>query len=200
MFRNSLIRSFVSICSILAILAVMIVASAISSAQSNSEMKTLRLEVAGNGTTMVVMDKPVNEDGLPLHGNPFIIKGYLYPEGTLKETNGVLANGDPEFPDLVIGTWICSGWFYEESLTSPTGPYAVTTQLFEFTDTPGEQSITSYGFEIGDYQIPQQRALTGGTGDYAGVDGQQVQTHIGDNPTGGPSLIVEFSFVDLQDD
>jgi hypothetical protein len=155
-------------------------------------MEAMRLEVAANGAMMVIQEQPTDADGVPLHGNPFIIIGYLYPEGTLNESNGVLANGDPEFPDLVIGMWICSGWFYGDSLTSPTGPYAITTQQFELTDQPGELSITTYGFEIGDYGVALQRAIVGGTGDYAGARGQQLQTHFGDNPTGGPNLLIEF--------
>ena len=46
------------------------------------------------------------------------VQGYIYPEGTLTcdsqtgSRNGVLADGSAEFPDKVLGTWICRGWVF----------------------------------------------------------------------------------------
>lgn len=155
------------------------------------DMETMTIEVAANGMSFVAQSEPMSEDDLPLHGNPFIIRGYIYSEGTLDGLNGVLEDGGPEFPDLVIGTWICSGFFYGDSLMAESGPYAVTTQIFEFGDTEtGETSIMTYGFEMIDIDLAFERAVIGGTGEYAGLSGIQVQTYHGDNPSIGPNFTI----------
>ncbi len=48
---------------------------------------------------------------MPAYGNSFVTRGYIYPEGTLDDSSGVLPNGEPEFLDQVIGEWSCRGWF-----------------------------------------------------------------------------------------
>ena len=51
----------------------------------------------------------VTESGVPAAGTPFVVQGYLYPEGTLEKvglTNGVNEDGSPQLPDEVIGHFI----------------------------------------------------------------------------------------------
>ena len=72
----------------------------------------LRFDMAEDFTKFVFEPDIVREDGFPAHGSPFITQGYLYPPGTLDETDGINPDGTPEFPDKVIGTWICRGWIY----------------------------------------------------------------------------------------
>lgn len=188
MFKNRLFHL-----SVLLTLAILVLLALSFGSSAQSDM-TMTIEVAGNGLEFVKQEQPAQEDGLPLHGNPFIIRGYIYPEGTIGATNGVLEDGSPEFPDLVMGIWICSGFFYGDSLNASTGPYAVTTQIFEFGDTEtGENSIMTYGYEVVDIDLPTQRAVIGGTGEYTGASGLQVQTYLGDNPTMGPNLVIEFT-------
>ena len=54
----------------------------------------------------------LHENGMPAHGNAFVSQGYIYPEGTLADgIVGVLQDGSPAFPDLVLGTCTCDGYF-----------------------------------------------------------------------------------------
>jgi hypothetical protein len=38
-----------------------------------------------------------------------VARGYIYPVGTLDSAEGIEADGNPTFPDAVIGTWSCTG-------------------------------------------------------------------------------------------
>jgi hypothetical protein len=164
--------------------------------------RTLVVEIAQNMASFVADEAPVHEDGLPAHGNSFVIQGFLYPEGTLNGSNGIIVSEDeqgnisvePEFPDLVIGTWFCRGWFTGEGLHSQDEPYAITVQLFDFHEGYGGTTITSDGYEIPfGLDAALHRAVTGGTGQYAGARGEQVQQVIGINATQAANFRVEFS-------
>ena len=188
MFKNRVLQLSLALTIIISVLMIMTIGT------TAQDMEMMSIEVAADGMSFVGQSEPMSEDGLPIHGNPFIIRGYIYPAGTLDGLNGVLEDGSPEFPDLVIGTWICSGFFYGDSLMAETGPYAITTQIFEFGDTEtGDRSIITYGFEIIDIDLPSQRAVIGGTGEYTGASGLQVQTYLGDNPSIGPNFVIEFT-------
>src|SRR5262245_26233336 len=65
------------------------------------DTRTIRLDVAENGTKFTPDETPVFPDGLPAYGAEFITEGYLYPEGTLKGANGANPDGSPEFPNKV---------------------------------------------------------------------------------------------------
>src|SRR3954451_19648445 len=71
----------------------------------------LRFEVAEDGTRFTWTGDPALTDGLPDRDATYITQGYIYPEGTLNGSNGVLADGSPEFPDKVLGQWSCYGWY-----------------------------------------------------------------------------------------
>ena len=119
----------------------------------------------------------------------FMVVGWLYPEGTLDEGGGVAEDGSPEFPDLVIGRWICQGWFTparEAGDGSILG--AVTTQSFEMDlETAGGDLIVTYGFELGTFTT-SHRAIIGGTGIYRGLSAVQEQDILGLNASGQPNL------------
>jgi hypothetical protein len=134
------------------------------------------------------------EDGMPSAGNTFITHGYLYPEGTLDGTNGVLENGEPEFPDRVIGEWTCYGWLVGDGLHTETGAWVASTQIYQLNDTYGNATITTDGFEIVDINRPFARAITGGTGMFSGMVGEQTQTLVGVTDQMGVNLSVEFNF------
>ena len=134
-------------------------------------------DVAEDQTRFSFAPAPVFEDGMPAHGNPFISQGYIYPAGTLAGgATGVLENGDPAWPDKVLGTWTCDGWFVGDAMHGTTGTILISRQVFEFED--GSVLITQ-GPEIADQDTPFHRVISGGTGDYAGSSGPIEQTLLG---------------------
>lgn len=164
------------------------------SAQGGS---VLEVEVAENGNRFSPDETPVFEDdGLPAYGAEFITEGYLYPAGTLtcdeEGCNGVLPDGTPEFLDQVIGTWVCRGWHIGDGAHTETGPWVVSTQTFSFGNVPGAKTLISDGFELSDMNVAFNRAVTGGSGDYLNVRGEQNQTFLGWNDSVGVSLKVSF--------
>ena len=157
-----------------------------------SSSQTLEFDMAEDFTRFVFNTDIAREDGFPAHGSAFITQGYLYPVGTLNGTDGVNPDGSPEFPDKVIGTWICRGWIYGDIDNEDGAPTAVTTQIFELGEAYAKQTIITDGFE---YMAPGStfsRAIIGGTGDYHGVGGEQTQEILGINEFMGMSMRFEL--------
>ena len=151
----------------------------VSLTQTAQAEALMAFDVAEDHTRLFMSDAPVHDDGMPAHGNAFISQGYLYPAGTLApDTTGVLADGSPAFPDLVLGTWTCDGFFVGEGANAATGVWLVSRQIFDFGD--GDVLITQ-GTEIVDTGVENLRPITGGTGDYDMVDGGVYQTLLGFN-------------------
>lgn len=174
----------------LVIIVVLAVFSVVVGAQeAQEEMETLRFEVAEDGNRFVFDDLNLYEDGMPAYGSAFVTQGYIYPEGTLNGSNGVLENGEPEFPDKVLGVWTCYGWMIGEGARTETGEWVVSTQVYHFND--GSMLVTD-GFELIDFDVPTSRAVSGGTGEYRGAAGEHIQTLIGFTEQMGVNLIVEF--------
>lgn len=163
--------------------------SAAVSAQSSEADEPLRFEVAEDGNRFLFDDLNLHDDGMPAYGSAFVTQGYIYPVGTLNGTNGVLANGEPEFPDQVLGEWTCYGWMIGDGAHTTTGAWVVSTQIYQFED--GSTLITN-GFEIADFETPVARAITGGTGEYSGVSGEMEQILHGFTEQMGVNLTVEF--------
>ena len=145
----------------------------------------LEVEVAINGVSYRQSD-----------AGSFIIQGYLYPKGTLIPTlqsNGVLADGSAEFPELVIGRWLCKGWSIPLREGQPIAVNSTTTQTFEMNlDYPGLDAIHSEGFEYQELSTISPRVILGGTGVYGDIQGQQLQAVIGVNPSRGANMQVTF--------
>ncbi|WP_324754165.1 hypothetical protein [Roseovarius sp. Pro17] len=136
-----------------------------------------RFDVAEDHTRFVFADKPVHESGMPAHGNPFVTQGYIYPADTLAgNIDGVLEDGSPAFPDKVLGTWTCDGWFVGEGGDAKTGVWLVSRQIMQFDN--GDVVITQ-GTELADAGVTNTRPITGATGDYAEFDDVMLQTLIG---------------------
>ena len=134
-------------------------------------------DVAEDHTRIFMADAPLHANGMPAHGNAFISQGYIYPAGTLEaETAGVLENGSPAFPELVLGTWTCDGYFVGEGANAETGVWVISRQVFAFED--GDTIITQ-GTEIVDAGVENLRPITGATGDFANVQGGMFQTLLG---------------------
>jgi hypothetical protein len=148
-----------------------------TAAEANTEV--IKFEVAENVTKFAFDEAPVHEDGLPAYGNPFITQGYIYPEGTLNGSNGVLPDGSPEFPEKVIGEWTCRGWFIGDGAHTTSGPMVVTTQIYQLEGDYGDVTIISDGYESSEINKEIKRAITGGTGRYQMAGGEVTQELLG---------------------
>lgn len=150
----------------------------------------MAFDVAEDHTRIHMAAAPVNENGMPAHGNAFVSQGYIYPEGTLADgIVGVLEDGSPAFPDLVLGTWTCDGYFVGEGGNATTGVWIISRQTFAFNDGT---TVVTQGTEIADIGQPNLRPVTGATGDFADIDGGLIQTTLGFNDFWGLSATYEF--------
>jgi hypothetical protein len=156
-------------------------------AEAKADM--LRVEVAEIGSRFRLDEQYVDADGLATRGAAFLAEGYVYPAGTLScdgfACDGVIYDAagtpSPEFPDKVMGTWICTGTHLEDAAVATSEPVSFTTQLFDLGERPGEMTLVTTGLEIPTQGMPVQRAITGGTGRYAQASGTQAQTFLGFN-------------------
>lgn len=157
--------------------------------------KLLRFDTAENAKRFVFDETPLFEDGSPAYANEFITEGYIYEPGTLDGTNGVNEDGSPEFPDKVIGRWICRGWHVGDGAKTVTGPWVVTHQVFDFGAKPDEKMLTTDGLELVDVNVPIKRAIIGGTGEFIKARGEATQTMLGFNQLGGVNLRFEVEVI-----
>ncbi len=171
------------------LLASLMLVMGMASVSAQSAGEALRFEVAEDGNRFKFDDLNLHEDGMPAYGTAFVTQGYIYPEGTLNGTNGVLENGEPEFPELVLGEWTCYGWMIGDGAHTQTGEWVISTQIYQFED--GSTIITN-GTEIADLNVAVTRAVTGGTGAHRSVSGEQSQILLGFTAQMGVNLIVEF--------
>jgi len=167
------------------------VSAAQAIAQIEAKDGVLRFDVAEDGSRFIWSGDPQLLDGMPAGSTPYVTQGYIYPEGTLKATNGVLADGSPEFPDKVLGQWSCWGWRLAPSAHADTAPW-LTSHLFNFGSDWGEATLVSEGYSIDDLGVDLERAISGGTGDYAGASGVQLETNLGFNASHGGNFRYEL--------
>jgi hypothetical protein len=175
----------------LAIAVLSLAAVIVTTAQSPDNAAPLQVDVAEDGARFVFDNLNLFEDGMPAYGSAFVTQGYIYPAGTLNGSNGVLENGEPEFPDLVLGEWTCYGWMIGEGARTETGEWVVSTQIYKFND--GSMIVTD-GFEIVDFDQPFTRAISSGTGKYRSASGEMVQVLHGFTDAMGVNLSVSFDF------
>jgi hypothetical protein len=149
-------------------------------------------EVAENATRFAFDEAPVFDDGMPGYGNPFVTEGYIYEAGTLADGGGVDPDGSPTHPDAVIGTWICEGTLIGDGARTDTGPWVVSTQVFDFGEFDGLDAVITSGVEISDVGEEVTRAIIGGTGEHVGAVGTQVQVLEGFNASQGVDLSITF--------
>ncbi|WP_298934637.1 hypothetical protein [uncultured Ruegeria sp.] len=156
----------------------------------------MAFDVAEDHTRIHMAAAPVHENGMPAHGNAFVSQGYIYPEGTLADgTVGVLEDGSPAFPDLILGTWTCDGYFVGEGGNATTGAWIISRQTFAFNDGA---TVVTQGAEIADIGQPNLRPVTGATGEFAGIEGGLIQTTLGFNDYWGlrATYIFEAAAID----
>ena len=63
----------------------------------------MRFEVAEDGNRFAFGQERLFPDGNPNYGTPFVTEGYIYPEGTLNGSNGVLPDGSAGIPRRSAG-------------------------------------------------------------------------------------------------
>jgi hypothetical protein len=170
------------------ILAAVIIAPAVASAQN-----IIEFDVAEDGTRFVFQNEPLLANGFPAYGNPFVTTGYLYAKNRLTvdasgTVNGVNANGTPQFPNDVKGLWHCRGWFIGDGANTVTGPWTISHQLYQITTGSLQGEISTDGVELVDIGVQGERAIIGGTDDFEKARGEQFQTLLGFNVTGGVGL------------
>ncbi|NJM09245.1 hypothetical protein HC891_28125 [Candidatus Gracilibacteria bacterium] len=165
-----------------------------TAAGSQRATETLQFDVAEDMSRFIFDKDVVYEDGMPKDGSAFITRGYLYPVGTLAcnedGCNGVNKDGSPEFPDKVIGEWICQGYLINEAAHATSGVWVFSSQFFQLGTTSGAQTLVTQGYELADVGVAISRAITGGTGDYKDVRGQSEQQFLGFNASEGVALRV----------
>ncbi len=153
----------------------------------------LSFDVAEDMNRFIFDQDVAYEDGMPADGSSFITRGFLYEAGTLSDSNGINPDGSPEFPDKVIGEWICQGYMINDAGHATEGVWVFSTQFFQFGDEVGAQTVTTRGYELADVGVEIARAITGGTGEYSSARGESTQTLLGLNQSEGVNLHVEIN-------
>lgn len=149
-------------------------------------------EVVEDVTGFVFDDAPVFDDGMPAYGNGFVTRGVVYEEGALEQGAGFDEDGNPTHPELVVGHWICEGYFIGDGAHTETGAWVVTSQVFDFGEEDGIDVVTTHGTELSDIGVEIDRAITGGTGVYAGATGVHSQVLEGFADDMGVQLTMTF--------
>ena len=198
--RKVLMTAKVSLRWLLPVLA----AAAISTGPVLAATKIIKFDVAEDATRFafakeqfVFEEGPGKEDNLPAYGNHFVTQGYIYPPGTLTASTGVFENGDPEFPDLVIGEWTCRGVFIGDGAKTISGPWVISTQFYDLGDG---HTLASEGLELVDLGVAIARGITGGTGPFKNATGEAVQKLLGFNVTTGVNLRFSLKVNDFRAD
>ncbi|MEM7437062.1 MAG: hypothetical protein AAF436_18050 [Myxococcota bacterium] len=153
-------------------------------------------DVAENMARFAFDDAPLDDDGMPAYGNSFVTQGYIYPFGFLVHHAGTNADGSPAHPEMVIGLWTCRGHFVGEGAQTTTGPWVITTQFYDFFETPGyaegkasgRHNLVSEGYEIADVDKPVRRVITGASGGAREAGRDLSQQLLGFNESGGVDL------------
>jgi hypothetical protein len=168
-------------------------ASAASTSETSEEGQVLEFDVAEDMNRFIFDKDVAYDDGMPADGSSFITRGYLYEPGTLNESNGVNPDGSPEFPEKVLGEWICQGYMINDAGHATGGVWVFSTQFFQLGDEPGAQTIVTTGYELADVGVAIARAITGGSGEYKTARGESSQTLLGLNATEGVNLRVQIA-------
>jgi hypothetical protein len=121
----------------------------------------------------------------PERGSFFVTGGRLFPAGTIEGDGSTF---DPNRSGH-IGIWICRGTHLVAANEIPAAPLWVSTAQLFVIGRQGKEQLTTEGVEGGGTIT---RIVTGGAGNYAGWVGEQRQTFLGFNATGGANLRVTF--------
>lgn len=136
-----------------------------------------------NGKFVPTFVKP--EHTQPERGSFFVTEGRIFPAGTIQ---GDGADFDPNRSGHV-GVWICRGTHLVAASEIPAAPLWVDSAQLYVLGRQGKEQIATEGIE-GAGSVT--RIVTGGAGNFVGFVGEQRQTFLGFNPTGGVNLRVTF--------
>jgi hypothetical protein len=126
------------------------------------------------------------EDTQPERGSFFVTEGRVFPAGTIQ---GDGADFDP-YRSGHIGIWICRGTHLVAADQIPAARLWVDTAQLFVLGRQGKEQVATEGIEG---RGTVTRIVTGGAGNFAGWVGEQTQTFLGFNPTGGVNLRVTFT-------
>jgi hypothetical protein len=121
----------------------------------------------------------------PERGSFFVTEGRVFPAGTIQ---GDGADFDPNRSGH-IGVWICRGTHLVAASEIPAASWWVSTAQLFVLGRQGREQLATEGIEGGGTVT---RIVTGGAGNFAGFTGEQRQTFLGFNSTGGVNLRVTF--------
>ena len=152
---------------------------------------TLRFDVAENATLFAWSGDPELKDGVPGPPHRLRLPGLHLSRRHADQRQRRLADGSPEFPDKVLGQWSCWGWHVGAGAAAGAAPW-LTTHLVSFGGASGEATLVSEGYSIDDLAAVLERAITGGTGAFAGARGVQRETNLGFNATEGMNFRYEY--------
>ena len=193
-FTTGVVRTFAPHLSrVAAVLGVAMMLGSVAHAQEADAERTARtrepivftVDVAEDlaGKFVPTLVKP--EHTQPERGSFFVTGGRVFPAGTIE---GDGATFDPNRSGH-IGIWICRGTHLVAASEIPAAPLWVSTAQLFVLGRQGKEQLATEGVEGGGTVT---RIVTGGTGNYAGWVGEQRQTFLGFNPTGGVNLRVTF--------
>ena len=121
----------------------------------------------------------------PERGSFFVTEGRIFPAGTIA---GDGADFNPNRSGH-IGVWICRGTHLVSASEIPAASWWVSTAQLFVLGRQGLEQIATEGIE-GSGTVT--RIITGGAGNFTGIVGEQRQTFLGFNSTGGVNLRVTF--------
>jgi hypothetical protein len=159
--------------------------SADSDGARRREPFTFTVDVAEDlaGKFVPTFVKP--EHGQPERGSFFITEGRLFPAGTIQGDGSSFHPGQSGH----IGIWVCRGTHLVAANQIPDASLWVSSAQLFVLGRQGKEQLATEGIE-GKGTVT--RIVTGGAGNYAGWTGEQVQTFLGFNSTGGVNLRVTF--------
>jgi hypothetical protein len=156
-----------------------------SAARPDPHVVELTIDVAEDLAGKFVPTFVRPEHTQPERGSFFVTGGRVFPAGTIQ---GDGAGFDPNRPGH-IGIWICRGTHLVAASEIPQAPLWVDTAQLFVLGRQGKEQIATEGVE-GPGTVT--RIVSGGAGNFAGYVGEQRQTFLGFNPTGGVNLRVTF--------
>lgn len=180
---------------VVGLLALLIAGAIGAAALATDNDHGLTVEVAEDPSRFVFAGNHLIEEGelagFPDYGDYFVTQGYIYPEGTLGvddagvtcefDADGIPTSCEPLYEP--IGEWTCYGVHIGEGAATTEGAWVVTTQIFDITSHDYRTgTVVTEGFESPEVGKTVARAITGGTGQYSVVHGEQLQTYLGLDP------------------